>query len=246
MFESSGNLSVYNGSCCYGILQMNTANIQDVMGKGYSPADFVKLPLQAQVNAWAMVMSPALDTYAVRALEALGVFDGRKVDGALVLACMQLGTGNCMRMIKSHACTGFVDRLGTTICKMADKISGGSSESSAASGSSSTTGTKGTTTSGAGATAVHGNCVSDGNGGCVPMTQSMAQGFQQGSGVSGADLRAAIQALAVAITVLIMGSALLGLWKAYYTGTLTQVELLANMQKVFLAVAIMLMVMTVV
>ncbi|MCX8516914.1 MAG: transglycosylase family protein [Rhodoferax sp.] len=46
MIESSGNTAAYNGSCCYGVLQLNTANIQAAMGAGFKPQDFQNLPLQ--------------------------------------------------------------------------------------------------------------------------------------------------------------------------------------------------------
>ena len=78
------------------------------------------------------------------------------------------------------------------------------------------------------------------------MNQSMSQGFQQGSGVTSAELRAAIQAITLGITILIMGSNMLGLWKNYSTGTLTQFELVSNVKKVFLAVGIIFVVLTVV
>lgn len=242
MFESAGNLSAYNGSCCYGILQMNTANIQSVMGAGYSPIAFAQLPLQAQVNAWAQIMSPALETYPVKALTALGVFDSRKVDGALVLACIQLGTGNCMRMIMSRTCAGFSDRLGTTICKMADKING-----TGASSSSSNSGTGGSSApkvpQSAGQTTAQGNCISDGQGGCIPMNVAMAQGFQTGSGVSSTDLRTAIQTIAASVVLLIMGSSMVGLWKNYAAGALTLPQLATSIKKVLLAVMVVFVIM---
>jgi type IV secretory pathway VirB6-like protein len=125
-FESGGNTGVYNGTCCTGILQMNRSNLA---AQGLTPQQYANMSLQDQVNAWAKLTNSAASSSAVKELIAKGTFDGRKVDGALVLACIQLGTGNCQKMLDSKSCSGFADSNGTTICKMADKIRGGESES---------------------------------------------------------------------------------------------------------------------
>ncbi len=90
--ESGGNTSAFNGSCCYGVLQMNRTNIARYAN--VTPEQYRQLSLQEQVNAWSALTSDALQAAAVRNLLALGTFDGRPVDGNLVLACVQLGIGN--------------------------------------------------------------------------------------------------------------------------------------------------------
>ena len=50
MFESGGQLGIYNGSCCYGVLQMNTSNINAIR-PSVSVQQFQQWPLQAQVDA---------------------------------------------------------------------------------------------------------------------------------------------------------------------------------------------------
>lgn len=125
MFESGGRLGVYNGSCCFGVLQMNRTNIRAYAG--VSPEVFRTWSLQDQVNAWSRLTDDALRSRVPRALIAMGTFDGRPVDGNLVLACVQLGIGNCQRMIQSGRCSGFADRNGTTICAMADRTVAGRS-----------------------------------------------------------------------------------------------------------------------
>ena len=203
MIESSGNTAAYNGSCCYGVLQLNTANIQqEAMGAGFKPQDFQNLPLQTQVNAWAKVMSPMLDSYAVKALQALGVFDGHPVDAAMALACAQLGAGNCMRMIISRSCSGFSDSLGTTICKMADKIAGRPTPQTPPRPANRSTPGTGTGT-GSGLGASPSPCSGSG---CGSASRTVTEGFHQGSGVNVTDLRGVIQAICVAVTLLVMGS----------------------------------------
>lgn len=120
--ESGGRLDVYNGSCCFGVLQMNRTNIR-VYAK-MTPAQFQKADLQTQVNAWSKLTSQMMNTGPVRRLIAMGTFDGRPVTGELVMACIQLGVGNCQKMINSGSCNGFKDSNGTSICAMADKMAG--------------------------------------------------------------------------------------------------------------------------
>ncbi|MFS8544379.1 MAG: flagellar filament capping protein FliD, partial [Limnochordales bacterium] len=87
MFESSGDTTVYNGSCCYGILQLTRTNIRTFAG--VSPEEFRNWPLQDQVNAWADLTTPALNYPSPQALMAMGTFDGRPVDGHLVLTAAE-------------------------------------------------------------------------------------------------------------------------------------------------------------
>jgi len=46
--ESSGNATVYNGTCCCGVLQMTQTNIQNILH--ISPSQYRQLDLQDQVN----------------------------------------------------------------------------------------------------------------------------------------------------------------------------------------------------
>lgn len=124
-FESGGNTGVYNGTCCTGVLQMNRSNLA---AQGLTPQQYANMSLQEQVNVWANLTNSAANSSTVKDLMSRDTFDGQKVDGALVLACIQLGTGNCQKMLNSGSCSGFADSNGTTICKMAEKMRGGKNE----------------------------------------------------------------------------------------------------------------------
>lgn len=116
-YESGGNKGVYNGSCCTGIFQLNNANVRKYAGtdrEGYGC-----LSLQQQVNAWANLTNDGYNTGVVRQLASMQTFDGQKVDAGFLSACIQLGTGNCQKMVSSGRCSGFADINGTTICDMA-------------------------------------------------------------------------------------------------------------------------------
>lgn len=112
----SGDTTSYNGSCCYGVLQLNTANI---IAAGYTVSQYRYASLQTQVDAWARIQSQALQDPVIGRLQNMSTFDGQPVDASLLLACVQLGQGNCRTMINSGSCSGFRDSNGTTICSMA-------------------------------------------------------------------------------------------------------------------------------
>lgn len=232
MFESGGRLGIYNGSCCFGVLQMNRTNIRQIAR--VSPEVFRTWSLQDQVNAWARLTTQAMNNQVVRSLIALGTFDGRRVDGNLVLACVQMGVGNCQRMIRSGRCDGFADRNGTTICRMADEIANRGAAPSNPSNPGGTTPppqTPGHGGNAPGTSAPNFDCVRTESGSCMPLSQSMQAGFETGSGVSMSRLRSVIQMLAVAITFLIVGSAMVGVWQNYASGAIAKAELLFYMQR---------------
>lgn len=211
-FESQRNTTAYNGSCCYGVLQMNRGNIAAYAG--VSPEEYRQLSLQQQVNAWSALTTDAMRSSAVTNLLALGTFDGRPVDGHLVLACVQLGIGNCQRMINSGRCSGFADSNGTTICAMADRIGG-------AAGTTRGTGNGGTNPGGSAGGGSGSGSGNNSGGNWTPAAGSMADGFKQASGQDMSLIKAQIQVLVVAVGSLITASAVLGLFRRYSRGQMS-------------------------
>ena len=204
--ESGGNTTAFNGSCCYGVLQMNRTNIARYAN--VTPEQYQQLSLQEQVNAWTQLTSKAMQSTAVTNLLALGTFDGRTVDGKLVLACVQLGIGNCQTMINSGKCSGFADRNGTTICSMADKIAG-----------TNTGGSSGGNTGGSGA----------GAGGSMDTpgraSVSMAEAFAQGSGMEMSVLKRNLQIIGISAVALILAAGLSGMWQMFSMGRMSTADL---------------------
>lgn len=243
MFESGGRLDVYNGSCCYGILQMNRRNIATI-SPPVTPEQFRQLPLQDQVNAWATVMSQALRTTAPAQLAAMTTFDGRPVTPSMVLACVQLGVGNCLTMIRSGRCEGFNDRNGTSICEMADRIDGVTRPPVTNPSPSPTPGTGWTLTPQTPNTLLQ-NCLTDGYGNCLSLSAAVEAGFENGSGVSMSQLRNTIQMLTVAITFLICASMLLAMWRQYADGRIATADLWMGVRQVSMVASIILIVLTV-
>lgn len=219
--ESGGNTTAYNGSCCYGVLQMNRTNIARYAN--VTPEQYQQLSLQEQVNAWTQLTSKAMQSTAVTNLLALGTFDGRTVDGNLVLACVQLGIGNCQTMINSGKCSGFADRNGTTICSMADKIAGTNSG-----------GTSGGNAGGSGPST--GGSIDGPNRASV----TMAEAFAQGSGVEMSMLKRNLQILGTSAVALILAAGLAGMWKMFSMGRMSTADLKVRTLQacVFLSIAV--------
>lgn len=241
--ESRGETTAYNGSCCYGVLQMNQANIRQFAR--VEPAVYRTWSLQQQVDAWSALTSPLVNTGVVRQLTGMGTFDGRPVDGNLVLSCIQLGVGNCQRMVNSGRCSGFADSNGTTICAMADRIGGtGTTNPGTGTGTGSGPGTGSGTTPWTGGYTPEPPCKRDVNGGCLPISAALSQGFTNGSGVTMEALKNVLFGLAVGIVLLIMGSSATGTWGEYSRGAITKPELMLNMKRIALVVLVFVMIMS--
>lgn len=221
--ESGGNTTAYNGSCCYGVLQMNKTNIKAYTN--LTPEQYRQLSLQEQINAWSQLTVDAMKAGAVQQLIGMGQFDGRPVDGNLVLACVQLGIGNCQKMINSGSCKGFADSNGTTICSMADKMAGNNNGGSTINppGSSGNSGSTGGTTGGnnsIGKFTPTDSCTRDGAGKCLPITAALMAGFVEGSGVSMPKMKQQLHLIFASMVTLIISACLVTLWKSYGSGQL--------------------------
>ena len=236
IFESGGRTDVYNGSCCYGVLQLNRGNIAAYAG--VSPEVFRNWSLQQQIDAWSRLTSDALRARAPNTLAGMGTFDGREVDGDLVLACVQLGIGNCQRMINAGKCSGFADINGTTICRMADRIRGGASTPVGNGGTSTGTssGTGSSTTAGGTYLPPANPCIRNEDGSCMSVTESIDRGFADGSGVRMGDLRLVIFAATVSLVILITLSLMSGLWRNYSSGAIGKAELISHSKKAILII----------
>ena len=245
--ESNGNTEAYNGSCCYGVLQMNRTNIQAYTN--LTPEQYRQSSLQTQINAWVALTVDALRARAPRQLANMGTFDGRSADGNLVLACVQLGIGNCQRMINSGSCSGFSDSNGTTICSMADRLAGvtpnpGPGTNPTNPGGPGTPG-PGTGDSVSAPVQVYvPSCIQDGYGGCVSITQAIDQGFAQGSGATMSDMKRLIYALVAAFIALVLLSASRTSWRMFSKGRIPAISLLVGWKGAATAVTLMLVILT--
>ena len=240
IFESGGDTTVYNGSCCYGILQMNRDNIAHYAK--VPPEVFRNWPLQDQINAWSQLTADGLRASAPQQLIAAGTFDGRPVDFAMIMACVQLGIGNCQTMINSGHCGGFRDRNGTSICDMADRINAGMGNPTPGPAPNPNP----SPTPGPSNPIRYGpiDCVTSA-GGCMSMSEALRSGFESGSGISMQALRTLIQLLLVATALFVIGRAMIDLWRSYTKGGLATADLTHYMLKSLIIVLTAALVLTV-
>ena len=136
-FESSGNAGIYNDTCCTGVFQINKSNLA---AYGLTPEQYANMSLDQQAQIWVNVTNSGANAGSVKELQRMQAegktFDGQPVDSAMIEACIQLGTGNCQKMLASGSCSGFKDSNGTSICDMAEKIrNGGQSKDGSRDGS---------------------------------------------------------------------------------------------------------------
>lgn len=242
--ESGGSTTAYNGSCCYGVLQMNRTNIDKYAG--VTPEQYRNLSLQEQINAWSKLTTAALNAGIVNRLIGLGTFDGRPVDGNLILACVQLGIGNCQRMFNSGSCSGFADSNGTTICSMADRMVYGQAPGTGG-GTHPPTG-NGAGSGGSSSSAGSGfeSCPRDASGACMPISEALQQGFLEGSGTSMQNMRTQTGLLSTALCFLIVAAAMTGIWGQYAAGKISSPQLIRYAVSGGITISIVLLAMTLV
>ena len=122
--DRSGALGIYNGTCCTGVLQVNQTNLAAYCR--CTSAQYAAMSLDQQTAIWLKLTNDGMNAGPLRQLSNMTTFDGQPVDDAMKLACVQLGTGNCQRMLASGSCSGFRDSNGTSVCSMASAIRNGS------------------------------------------------------------------------------------------------------------------------
>ena len=222
-FESGLRPGIYNGSCCYGILQMNTENISNYAHT--TPEVYRTWSLQQQVDAWSRLTVEGLAAGSARQLMRMQTsgqqFDGRTVDFNMVMACIQLGVGNCGKMLRSGSCSGFADINGTTICRMADAMGGGGAGISSGyeDGSVSTR------------PIANFECRRNADGSCMSVSEAMRAAFREGSGVEMETLRQVIRILLMATVLLVAGNGTLTAWQSYARGAIAQPAMIGYVKR---------------
>ena len=122
--ESGGNLGIYNGTCCTGVLQVNRGGLAEYCD--CTPTEYANMSLQQQVDVWAKVTNANADNATVRQLMGLGSFGGKPVTGAMVLSCIQIGPGNWAKTVSAGTCATSAgsDGNGNNFCDFAAKVDG--------------------------------------------------------------------------------------------------------------------------
>lgn len=122
--ESGGNLGIYNGTCCTGVLQVNKGGLAKYCD--CTSEEYASMSLQQQVDVWAKLTNANANNSTVQGLMGMGSFGGKPVTGAMVLSCIQIGPGNCAKTIQAGTCATSAgsDGNGNNFCDFAAKIDG--------------------------------------------------------------------------------------------------------------------------
>jgi hypothetical protein len=238
--ESSGNTTASN-SCCYGILQLDATNIRNLAG--ITPAQYLQLDLQDQVNVWASYASPLLNSSQVKQLESMGTLGGRTVDGALILGCIQLGSGNCQDDIDANSCNAALDGNKKSICYFADKIDGVSTSNTGS--SSNSNGNTGNSSGSSNSSQIDLSCVKDENGNCLGTDEAVKQGFESGSGMGMSALKTLIKGGVLSIIILILTINIVDTFTLYTKGVIHQHVLLRVAVQNLISIALIITLMTI-
>ena len=99
--DTTGSLSIYNGSCCYGLMQMNASNIAKYCG--CTPSQFGQETAQQQAGQYGAYFTAAQNAPAMQQLEQMAAngetVGGQIVTPAMVAACAGFGARNCAKSI---------------------------------------------------------------------------------------------------------------------------------------------------
>ena len=217
--ESGGHTSVYNGLCCYGVLQMSDSNIRAysrrMYGREFGGETYRNLPLQQQIDMWVNLTVDGESSYGFRELGRMAArgetFNNQPVDFAFRLACIQLGIGHCEDMVRSGRCDGFKgDANGVNICDMANAIRRRMGQQTYP------------YSGGGGSTRPipEFKCRRNADGSCMSVSEAMRAAFREGSGVEMETLRKVLRILLMGTALLAAGSGTLTAWQSYSKGAI--------------------------
>lgn len=226
VLESGGHTSVYNGICCYGILQLHTMNMPRHAGTS-NPEVYRNMSLQQQVNAWVSLTVEAQQHWSFQnLLRRAGrgeTFDGQPIDWALLQACTQLGQGNCGDMVRAGKCSGFKgDANGVNICDMANGIRRRMGQQTYPTGGDSPLAVRPVATF---------ECRRNADGSCMSVSEAMRAAFREGSGVDMETLRKVIRMLLMSTALLAAGSGTLTAWQSYAKGAIAQPAMIGYVKR---------------
>lgn len=136
--SGTSNIGLYNGLCCYGVLQMSTENIAKygaqygiTSGVAYASSD-----LQTQIDIYGQYEAAQEKSIAgVMQVAASGTGgtlmadddgDTTRIDASYIVACTQIGVGYCNAAYKANDCKEAVDGGNVSICEYAINAAEGS------------------------------------------------------------------------------------------------------------------------
>jgi hypothetical protein len=126
--EDPKQLVGIHNSCCTGLMQLNYINLRKPEICGCTAQEFGAYSQQQQIDVYNRYLSTFANNFGIGQIKLLIVHSqtlgGHVVDGYTLVACAQMGTGNCDAAVRNECSSLAVGEGGdnhVNVCTMADK-----------------------------------------------------------------------------------------------------------------------------
>lgn len=125
--ENASQQTGLHNDCCTGLMQMNQGNLRKFCG--CTPEQYAQMSVQQQIDVYGRYFSSTQDAWGMQQLRQMmqsgQTLGGHKIDGITLVACAQMGTGNCAAAVKNGCSSLALGQGGdghVNVCTMADKV----------------------------------------------------------------------------------------------------------------------------
>jgi hypothetical protein len=126
MEDPSQQTGLHN-DCCTGLMQMNQGNLRAFCG--CTPEQYAQMSAQQQLDVYTNYYNSIQNTWGVQQIKDLtasgGTLGGHAIDYFDVVACAQMGPGNCAAAVKNGCSSLALGQGGdgsVNVCTMADAV----------------------------------------------------------------------------------------------------------------------------
>ena len=126
--EDQQQLVGIHNNCCTGLMQLNYVNLQNPNICGCTAAEYGAYTQQQQIDVYQNYFHTLNADYGMNQLKQMiaghQTLGGHVVDGYTLVACAQMGTGNCDAAVRNACSSVAIGEGGDThvnVCTMGDK-----------------------------------------------------------------------------------------------------------------------------
>jgi hypothetical protein len=121
-------VGIHNG-CCTGLVQLNQSNLRNPSFCGCTPAEYGAYTQEQQIDVYANYFRIFDRDYGMTQLRNMiddnQTLGGHTIDGYTLVACAQMGSGNCKAAVQNACSSVAVGQGGdnsVNVCTMADFV----------------------------------------------------------------------------------------------------------------------------
>jgi hypothetical protein len=121
-------VGIHNG-CCTGLMQLNQSNLRNPAFCGCTPAEYGAYTQAQQIDVYANYFQIFDSDFGMTQLESMvdnnQTLGGHVIGGYTLVACAQMGTGNCKAAVQNACSSVAVGQGGdnsVNVCTMADFV----------------------------------------------------------------------------------------------------------------------------